>query len=171
MSRATVSREWTAAERERADRIVTVIAGHPDNIVFGGLQVARGIGLKVSGDVNERRANMRLVYGVMPLAIRIAAHRFPGKALIVKQDGPHAFTYRITSDSHIVMRRQMVDVKRVRTIVERMVDQCGPLRDRADLAAVMTCKTIDELHERTSPMVWDAIMATTDAEMFAIAGD
>lgn len=84
-----MSRGWSEAEHDRAEKIAHIIA-QCSNPLVGAVSLARGLGLSIAR--TERDKSRRLVYIVMPLVQELVPEMYPGTALNIDEDGVYAIT-------------------------------------------------------------------------------
>lgn len=112
MGRPTIKREWTDVENTLADRIVEA-AREPSGV--GTLWL-----------IHKFRVSKATLQDVMPLAVMIAAERYPGEALLVEgQDRG----YRIVKDADMSYHSMKDRLKKVDTIIRRIKAETGALAD------------------------------------------
>jgi hypothetical protein len=156
VSRTTMRRQWTEAERELAGRIAFAVHAAGGELV-GALTIARALGMPYGP--RSRRRSLRRIHDVMPLAVLLSREMFPGKVLL-QISGERL--YRITDEPMLAKHAAIRRIKKVRTIADRVRAEITPLRGRTDLGSLVVCSHVDQLDVSLRPEVWDAIVAEAE---------
>lgn len=152
MTRRTLDRNWTDAERRLAEKICDAVAAGCGNIV-GTAQIARYVGLSIS--LNKRERSVRKVMDVMPLAVIIAPDRYPGQALLVH---PRTHVYSMTENELDSKRTATTRLKKLHTSMRRVASEVEPLRGRDDLGSLTAVKLVEMGMSALDPEMWNAIL-------------
>lgn len=158
MSRATITRAWSAAEEAEADRIVDFILGYGGDVV-GAWLIAQRLGYN-----NPRTSGRRKVYDLMPLATMRCAENHKGHSLVVlKEQGGDL--YRVTTNPVLAKQSAMPRIRHINTKVLRLQGEIEALRlDTADLGSVYMTSVVDQMAALVSSIAptLDMINATQD---------
>jgi hypothetical protein len=148
--RRTVQREWTDAEITMAESVVDAMELSGGQIVGAG-SIARAIGLPYSP--GRLGASKRRVYDIMPLAVRRAAVRHPGMALVVGRD----HTYRLITEETPTLWSIIDAFKILSTKSDRLSAMTGPLGP--GLAPSLVRDRIELLRQACEPSGLNAVIA------------